>query len=72
LGRFCLVERKRHGTNVALFLLFVLSVVFALVLRPATLIDSETIAETAPIGSRFFFARRQIVIRVSQENIRPA
>jgi hypothetical protein len=62
-------ERKQHGTIV---LLLFFGVVFAPVLRPATLIESETIAETAPIREPFLFARQQIAILASQEKIMPA
>jgi hypothetical protein len=71
LERVRLFERKQHGTIVVLVLLF-FGVVFAPVLRPATLIESETIAETAPIGEPFPFARQQIAILASQEKIMPA
>lgn len=68
MERLCLFERKRNGT-IVVFLFF--GVVFARVLRPA-LIDAEAIAETAPIGEPFLFARQQIAIRASQEKIIPA
>jgi hypothetical protein len=69
LERLCPFERKRSGT-IVVFLFF--GVVFAPVLRPATLIEPEAIAETAPIGEPFLFARQQIAIRASQEKIIPA
>ena len=69
MERLCLFERKRNGT-IVVFLFF--GVVFARVLRPVTLIEPEAIAETAPIGEPFLFARQQIAIRASQEKIIPA
>jgi len=70
LERLCPFERKRNGTIVAFLLFF--GVAFAPILRPATLIESQAIAETAPITEPFLFARQQIAIRASQEKIIPA
>jgi hypothetical protein len=70
LGRVCLFKRKLNGTILVFFFFFRL--VFAPVLRPAALVESETIAETAPTGEPFLFARQQIVIRPLQEKIMPA
>ena len=69
MERLCLFERNRIGT-IVVFLFF--GVVFAPFLRPATLIESDAIAETAPIGEPFLFAWQQIAIRASQEKIIPA
>jgi hypothetical protein len=61
LGRVCLFKRKLIGT--ILVALFFFGLVFAPFFWPATLVASETIEGTAPLGSRSFFARQQIVIR---------
>jgi hypothetical protein len=72
LGRVCLFKRKLNGTILVVLLFFFFRLVFAPVLRPAALVESETIAETAPTGEPFLFARQQIVIRPLQEKIMPA
>ena len=51
MERVGLFKRKQRGTIVVLAFF---GVVFAPVLWPAPLTESETIAETAPLGSRFF------------------
>jgi hypothetical protein len=61
LGRVCFFERKLSGTILVVLCFFAL--VFPPFFRPATLIASETIEGTAPLGEPFLFARRQIVIR---------
>ena len=67
MERLCPFERKRNGTIIVSLLFFF--VVFAPVLRPATLIEpAEAIAETAPIGEPFLFARQQIASCESGEN----
>ena len=54
MERLGLFERKQHGTIVVPF---PLDVVFASVLRPAALIESELIAKTAPaMGAVFLCA----------------
>ena len=70
MERLCPFERNRHGTILVALRFF--SVVFAPFLRPATLIESEAIAETAPIAEPFLFARQQIANHASQEKIIPA
>ena len=55
MERVGLFKRKQRGTIVgAVLSLPSFGVVFAPVLRAAPLNESETIAETAPLGSRFF------------------
>jgi len=62
LGRIFLFERKQLGTILFALFLLIFGLVFAPVLRPAALVESETIAETAPIGEPFLFARQQNAI----------
>jgi hypothetical protein len=64
----CFFKRKQRGTIVVAFF----GVIFAPVLRPATLTESETIAETAPNREPFLFARLQVAIRARQEKFMPA
>jgi len=46
LGRLCLFERQQLGT-ILVFVFF--DDVFAPIFRPAALIESDTIAQTAPL-----------------------
>src|SRR5258706_9338953 len=52
LERLSTFGQKGDGTILGFLLFF--GVAFAPILRPSTLIESEAIAETAPIRSRFF------------------
>ena len=73
MERVCLFKRKQRGTIVvAVLFLPSCGVVFAPVLRPAPLNESETIAETAPKGSRFFLRGSKLLFVPVQEKIMPA
>ena len=61
MGRVCLFKRKLIGTILVVLCLF--GVVFAPFFWPGTLIASEAIEGTAPIGEPFLIARQQIIIR---------
>ena len=65
-------ERKRIRTILDVVPLSFFGAVFAPVLRPAALIESETIARNGSPREPFLFSRQQITIRAGQEKIMPA